>query len=504
MSILTFPIGEFSPDSPDIAIPGATTNLQASQNLFNPYMNGLSPIRDYRVVASQANTNTSVNGLYYNPINARTGKYFFTRSDNKIFSAPLDGSAPTDLTGAVTITQSGGNGFLQWGEDVIFTDGTNLPVVSVGSVAAFVALITSATKPKGAFIGSMNNYVIMACDKPNSKGDYVFWSALNDSTNWDASLTTGAGSQKLVDTPGDITGFVAGEIGLVFKERGIFLMAYTGSPFTFDFSLLSGTYGTRYPRSIIQKGRNTYFFSQDGFRRVVDRTSIEYLGYGKVEGFLRSPNSSYWAKNGIRASAYDYNSGLLNWLFQSPDSNTYYVISYKEETDEWFFFKPAFLTFNMATGPYTDLINYTQSQDVMASVIFQGSAAANGSVSTGTNQIWTQAANLTAGFNFSTKKLQLDPQQSLFVRGVRFISTLSDQALSDPTLTVTISYSNDPYMVSPAMAAAVSSVNGWYSTAIDAQYIRVNVTGGAMTPGAGFQEFNMIQLDVDSAGSMGS
>jgi hypothetical protein len=108
----------------------------------------------------------------------------------------------------------------------------------------------------------------------------VYWSDLNDETDWTPGAASQADTQILPDG-GDITGLAGGEYGLIFLERAIYRMSYTGSPFFFQFDAISRSLGCISNGSIAQYGNLTYFLADDGFY-VCDGQSTKNIGSEKV------------------------------------------------------------------------------------------------------------------------------------------------------------------------------------------------------------------------------
>ncbi|WP_230682109.1 hypothetical protein, partial [Streptococcus pneumoniae] len=68
--------------------------------------------------------------------------------------------------------------------------------------------------------------------KTSTQNNRVRWSAIGSITDWVSSATTLSDYQDLPDG-GSIMGFVGGEYGIVFQERGITRMSFEGQPTAF-------------------------------------------------------------------------------------------------------------------------------------------------------------------------------------------------------------------------------------------------------------------------------
>jgi hypothetical protein len=149
----------------------------------------------------------------------------------------------------------------QYGGKVIAANGADqLQAYELGVSTYFADLAAAA--PAAKYVTVVRDFVVAA----NVTGDEnkVYWSDINDETDW----TPGAASQsdvQIIPDGGDITGLAGGEYGLIFLERAIYRMSYSGSPFFFQFDAISRSLGCLAPGSITQFGGITYFLADDGF-----------------------------------------------------------------------------------------------------------------------------------------------------------------------------------------------------------------------------------------------
>jgi hypothetical protein len=124
----------------------------------------------------------------------------------------------------------------------------------------------------------VRDFVVAAND--GSDSNKVYWSDINDETDWTPSAASQSDSQILPDG-GDITGLAGGEYGLIFLERAIYRMSYTGSPLFFQFDAISRSLGCISNGSIAQYGGLTYFLADDGFY-ACDGQTTKAIGVEKV------------------------------------------------------------------------------------------------------------------------------------------------------------------------------------------------------------------------------
>jgi hypothetical protein len=171
--------------------------------------------------------------------------------------------------------------FTQFGSQIIAANGVNkLQAWTTGSSANFDDLAAAA--PSASFITVVRDFVVAAKDAtyPNR----VFWSDINDETDWTPGVASQSDFQDIPDG-GDIQGITGGEFGLIFLERSISRMTYIGSPLFFQFDTISRNLGCYEPRSIVQYGQTSYFLSDDGFY-ACDGQNVVSIGNEKVDRFF--------------------------------------------------------------------------------------------------------------------------------------------------------------------------------------------------------------------------
>jgi hypothetical protein len=208
----------------------------------------------------------------------------------------------------------------------------------------------------------------------------------------------------------------------------------------------------------------------------------------------------------MRASGYDHNTGLVQWIYAGTAGNLY-LLSYSEDADDWFFHKYDLATDNipwmLATGPYFNesTINLQNaSQDVHSSVVeLRYNTSGTRKVSIG-----SRVSPSYEPWTFLTKRIMLDQESSVSVNGVRLIANLGDVSDAEPPgLSFSIEYSNDPYFKqSSTVSTTTASSNGWRPVMFDAQFCRVTVSGSTTTediPDA----LLALQFDVSQGGNLG-
>ena len=217
--------------------------------------------------------------------------------------------------------------FTQFGNVVIAANGQNkLQAWVTGISTNFDDL--SAAAPTASYVTVVRDFVVAAKDAtyPNR----VFWSDINDETDWTPGTTSQSDTQDIADG-GNIQGLTGGEFGLVFLERSIVRMTYIGSPLFFQFDTISRNLGCYEPRSIVQYGQMSYFLSDDGFY-ACDGQNVVPIGSEKVDRFFfKDADPSSFDK---MSAAIDPINSLVIWEYQNTFNKSSLLI-YNWQTKKW-------------------------------------------------------------------------------------------------------------------------------------------------------------------------
>jgi hypothetical protein len=229
----------------------------------------------------------------------------------------------------------------------------------MGSSTAFADLAAAA--PTAQFVTVVRDFVVAA--KTASNVSEVYWSDINDETNW----TPGAGSQsdsQVIPDGGEIRGLTGGEFGIVLLERAIARMTYIGSPLFFQFDIISRNLGCFESRSVVQVGPLTYFLSDDGFF-VTDGQSVRPIGNEIVDRwFFDNADPSQFDK---MSAAVDPVNKVVVWCFKDI-FNVQQLLIYNYSVDKWSHGNTtADYISTLATASYTleQLANVSASLDAL-------------------------------------------------------------------------------------------------------------------------------------------
>ncbi len=346
----TIKFGEWLPDQPGVA--GAVTD---AKNCY-PVANGYAPFRseaDYSDAAAQdliitfAGKFSGVTNLF---AASTTQVYKFDSND-----ATLDALTTTGYTAVEgwDVTQFGSKMILANGQD-------KLQSYEIGTSTYVTDLAASA--PTTKFVTVVRDFVVAANDGVDT--NKVYWSDINDETDW----TPGAASQsdtQLIPDGGDITGLAGGEYGIVFLERAIYRMSYSGSPFFFQFDAISRSLGCISNGSIAQYGGLTYFLADDGFY-ACDGQTTKAIGVEKVNRWFFDNVIPSEIATGMSATV-DPVRKLVIWKFNNTFGGKNLLI-YSIDLDRWSYADTTATSISYVLTPSATLEqvdNYSASIDAL-------------------------------------------------------------------------------------------------------------------------------------------
>ena len=277
---ITIPFGDYLPDLPEFANPGALTMTGVI-----PRPSSYAPLQD---LTAQTNAIDDIcrGAASFKDDSGNT--FVYAGDDTKLYEAV--GSTFTDESkgGGYSLTSDDRWEFTQFDTLVIATNGTD-PVQSLtiggGGAGMFADHITSTNVPKGRHLATLLNFLVLGNTNDATDGvktNRVWWSAIGDSTDFDPDATTQSDFEDLKDG-GAVTAVIgAYDYGAIFQERLITRMVYVGSPLVFEFQPVHRLRGTVFPGSIATLGRNVFYLSEEGFF-VFNGLESQPIGEGKVD-----------------------------------------------------------------------------------------------------------------------------------------------------------------------------------------------------------------------------
>jgi hypothetical protein len=265
--------------------------------------------------------------------------------------ALVDTSSAGSGTHSVTVAYPALSASAQWRfaqtGNLVFATQANTPlqVFDLTSSLAFGDALGSP--PQAAYIDVVGRFLVLSGLLSNPYR--IQWSGLN-SFNAADSWTSGVNSSDFQDFPdgGIVRGVAGGEFGTIFQDLAIRRMTYVpGSPVVFQIDRIAQDKGLFAPYSIVRAGEYVFFYSSQGFQRIVPGGLPEQIGRERIDRTFRAdldrgnlqlligtadPRSSkvYWAYKSASGSAdlydkilgYDY---VLDRFFQVAISGEYLV-----------------------------------------------------------------------------------------------------------------------------------------------------------------------------------
>lgn len=296
--------GEWLPDQPGVS--GAVTdavNCYAVSNGYAPFPSEyeLSDAAGASLLIAFAGKFAGITTLFGA---SSTNLYKYSAADRDLDPLTTAGYSAIEYWDAT-----------QFGNKMIAANGANkLQAFTLNTGTYFGDLAAAA--PEAKYVTVVRDFVVAA----NKVGEEntVYWSDINDETNWTPSATSQSDSQVIPDG-GDITGLAGGEYGLVFLERAIYRMAYAGSPFFFQFDAISRSLGCIAPGSIAQYNGLTYFLADDGFY-VCNGQSSTSISQEKMDRWFFNDASRDYLKSSV-SSAIDPVKRLAIWCYKTQSGS---------------------------------------------------------------------------------------------------------------------------------------------------------------------------------------
>jgi hypothetical protein len=326
------PFGEWLPDVPPFANPGATV----AKNVL-PAPGG------YRSFPSLNIYSNSLGSVCKGAIVARdtTGNYFNYAGDQSALYA-LSATSWTNVGrsagagGAYNVATDDYWEFTQFGTQLIGVNGLNdAPQTITVGAAQFQNL--GGSPPKAKHIASIRDFVVMG--NISSGASYspqmVRWCAINNAASWTADPTTLADFQDLPGDSGWVQKIVGGEYGTIFQERAIWRMTFVGSPLVFQFDRIHTNIGAFAPQSVIGYRNLIFFLAEQGFC-MFDGSNVKQIGDGKVDRtFYADLDYSYVQR--IQAAVDPFRK-IVCWAYPGTGNiggNPNRILVYNWTTDRW-------------------------------------------------------------------------------------------------------------------------------------------------------------------------
>ena len=266
-------------------------------------------------------TNTGINGTFTVASVPSTTTFTYAQVGADIASVADSGRVYRDTYNASQWR------FTQFGPNVLAVD--NNSKVQYWEVNQSVSFEdASADAPVAKYITTVRDFVVTA--HVGGVANKVQWSDINDFTNWTSGSASQADFQLLPDG-NTIQGITGGEIGLVFLEKAIIRMSYSGSPLFFQLDTISRGLGCIEGNSIAQYGATSFFLSDDGFYST-DGNVVTPIGVEKIDRYFFD-NLDYNSLSTISSSIDPVNK-LVVWNYPKATGGRE-LIMYNWQIQRW-------------------------------------------------------------------------------------------------------------------------------------------------------------------------
>ena len=212
-----------------------------------------------------------------------------------------------------------------YGNRVVATNGLDTPQTFVlGTDTKFSDLASGGyTAPVASCCAVIKDFLVLGGLTSNPTS--IQWSGIDQPSYFptpgsNAAQTVQADTQTLTDGGWvtSIVGGVAGIDGLIFTEKAVWKMQYSGYPTIFAFQPIDRSHGTTVPGSVINQGTFVAYLGPDGFY-MYDGSNMVPIGKGKVDKwFYSNVNQNFMYRI---TSSLDPINRLILWSFPSNASN---------------------------------------------------------------------------------------------------------------------------------------------------------------------------------------
>lgn len=270
--------GEYRPDTPS----HLSESLAIAENVV-PIENGYGPVGQF---APSGNGTLAARCMGAGAYRYNGETFIFAATSTNIYRYQTAGH--TSIKSGLTTNV--GMRFCPYGKFMMMTNGGD-PIQKFDPGTPTTTTNLSGTAPTAKYLGVARGFLVAGY--ANNDPLRLDWSDTGAPTNWTAGGASLAGSFSM-PSGGDITGVVGGEYGLIFQERRIVRMSFTGDDAIWQFDEISSNTGCVAPWSLVTWGRLTFFLSEKGFM-VCDGTSVTPVGHEKVDrSFLSSAQISFY------------------------------------------------------------------------------------------------------------------------------------------------------------------------------------------------------------------
>ena len=272
--------GEWRPDQAD-STGNNSNDLEMAFNVY-PSATGYAPFPKATPISTPMPDAQDITGMttarYNDDIFTIAGTKFNLYKGNNLTRVSSDVEAIGKASGYKVPTV--GWHFIQYGNSVLATNGSDkIQVMNILGSGKFDDI------PQAPVCRSMcivRDFVVAGyCDGESNR---VQWSDLNNELQWDSDESNQADYQNLAGG-GQVKAVTGGEFGLILQDKAVTRMTYAGTPWIFQFDLISDNIGCLSGKSAIQHNGISYWLSHEGMI-ACDGTQVTNIGNGKVNDWL--------------------------------------------------------------------------------------------------------------------------------------------------------------------------------------------------------------------------
>lgn len=238
------------------------------------------------------------------------------------------GKVPVQINSGLTASIDWAWSFEQFGNNILaVARGVNPMKFVLGASSAFADIPDA---PGGDVVFRVKQHMFI-CD-----GSIVNCSAYNNVDDWDVSngLITSAFANEVNQDAGRCVAGWGGEQGVIFQERGMIRLTYTGAagaPFIFDE--VEGGRGLCGPNAYSAWGKQAFCAAEDGFY-IFDGLQATPIGQGKVDRYFSS-NLNYGYRHRVWA---EIDPGRKCFMVGFPTGTSTYaneILIYSWQDGRW-------------------------------------------------------------------------------------------------------------------------------------------------------------------------
>ena len=331
-------VAEFAPDMPDLA---EATSIASNVIALTPQSYG--PLRN--LAPYTTNKVDSVCRGMGSAEDTALAHHVFAGTLAKLWLVSSGSQTWFDVSGTTYATAAENWHFAQY-QNLMLATNFNDAIQSYDMIGGGTFGNLSAGAPKARFLAVAKGFAIAANTNEAVGGlnpARIWWSAVNDPTNWPTPGTAGAQQvmsdyNDLLGPQGQITGLAPNLAGCdcaVFFARGVFRMIFSGPPAVFDFYPAASAKGCPAPNSIVQRGAVVDYLGEDGFYSFDGSENVP-IGANKVDRFFFA-NLDQTAYGQI-IGALDVANKASCWIFRSiysPDGLPDMMLIYRWDIQRW-------------------------------------------------------------------------------------------------------------------------------------------------------------------------